>query len=176
VRQTKEEKVMVTVIFSTEKDLVSGTIRAFTWSSVSHVDIRLPAGLKYGNGRVTENGDLVGARFAQDKGLNKGVSVRPWNYHKTSKEIWTVSDTTPETDAKIYEAALSQVGKPYDLSGIANFALHRDWREEDSFFCSELVAWAFEQAGAPLLNGNCNRITPGMLLMSPLLKVVAEKR
>jgi len=166
---------MATIIFSTEKDLISGTIRAFTWSSVSHVDLQLPAGLKYGDGRVTSAGDLVGARFAQDKGLNKGVSVRPWNYHKTSKEIWAETSTSPETDAKIYAAALSQAGKPYDLSGIANFALHRNWREDDSFFCSELIAWAFEKGGAPLLNGNCNRITPGMLLMSPLLKIIATK-
>jgi hypothetical protein len=161
---------MAVIRFSTQKDLISGAIRAFTWSTVSHVDIELPAGLKYADNRVTLRGDLVGARFNQDKGLSKGVSVRPHDYNNVSREIYMQTRTSPDLDAKVYAAALSQVGKPYDLSGIINFALHRDWRETDSWFCSELVAWAFEQAGYKLLNTpDVNRITPRDLLLSPLL-------
>lgn len=45
---------------------------------------------------------------------------------------------------KAKEAGLSQLGKRYDIAGLA---LHRDWQEQDSWFCSELVAWCLEQGG-----------------------------
>jgi hypothetical protein len=46
-----------------------------------------------------------------------------------------------------------QDGKPYDWRAIASFAMGqrvwraRDWREDDSWFCSELIARALEVAG-----------------------------
>lgn len=65
---------------------------------------------------------------------------------------------------KAKEAGLSQLGKPYDLSAIAGLALHRDWQEQDSWFCSELVAWCLEQGGNKLFK-DPYRVTPQMLLM-----------
>ena len=56
-----------------------------------------------------------------------------------------------------WEFAESQVGKPYDLSGLWNFLASRDWTTDDKWFCSELVAYAtggWRSAG---------RITPEML-------------
>jgi hypothetical protein len=40
-----------------------------------------------------------------------------------------------------------QVGKPYDTLAIVAFALDRDWRSTDAWFCDELVAAGLEHAG-----------------------------
>ncbi|HEV2521077.1 MAG TPA: hypothetical protein VGT24_01740 [Candidatus Acidoferrales bacterium] len=66
--------------------------------------------------------------------------------------------------------AATQVGKPYDFSAISGIALDRNWHDESKWFCSELVAVAFEKAGHPLLSTRPSaasyRITPRDLLLS----------
>lgn len=127
----------VKIQFSTQKCWDSSIIRHVTWDGDSHVDLVLPP-----------DGLLLGAR------LSGGVQIRVPNYSKfTSVNVWAVS--MPEENAnKIYDAAMSQIGRPYDKMAILNFVLHRkrDWRETQSWICSEFVAWAFEQGGWPLLN------------------------
>ena len=55
----------------------------------------------------------------------------------------------------------TQLGKPYDFTAVLGIGLHRDWTETDSWFCSELAAWACLHAGVPLLRfDRLNRITP----------------
>jgi hypothetical protein len=58
--------------------------------------------------------------------------------------------------------ALTQAGKPYDFSAICGIAFERDWHDSRRWFCSELIAAAFEVVGSPLLNPSANlwRITP----------------
>lgn len=72
-----------------------------------------------------------------------------------------------------YEWALTQVGKGYDYSAIAGIALDRNWRDLSRWFCSELVAMAFEQVGSPILSTRPSasvwRITPRDLLLSRAL-------
>lgn len=64
--------------------------------------------------------------------------------------------------------ARSQIGRPYDWSGIAGLGVNRDWQEPDAWFCSELVAWAFEQAGQPLVRADAvSRVTPQNLWVLP---------
>lgn len=69
------------------------------------------------------------------------------------------------------EWAETQTGKHYDLSAVFGMAFDRNWRSQGRFFCSELVALAFEKAGSPLLNPTADvwRITPRDLLLSPYL-------
>jgi uncharacterized protein YycO len=65
-----------------------------------------------------------------------------------------------------YQAALEQVGKPYDLTALIGWLSGRDWQEQDSWFCSELVAYAFAKAGSPLFrDGTMSRVTPQNLWM-----------
>jgi hypothetical protein len=74
---------------------------------------------------------------------------------------------TDKADA-IVAAATSQLGKPFDsrsLKGFlsAKFPGIRDWRDPDSWFCAELVVWAFERAGYwknPPLPWPKNRVSP----------------
>ena len=66
----------------------------------------------------------------------------------------------------VIEAARSQVGKPYDPTALFGLLMHRDWQEEDRWFCSELVAWAFAQGGSPLFRAEAlHRVTPQLLWM-----------
>lgn len=66
----------------------------------------------------------------------------------------------------IIDAARSQLGRPYDWTAVVGLGLHRDWQEDDAWFCSELVAWAAAQAGEPWFRESAlRRITPQHLWM-----------
>lgn len=139
---------MIVIQFSTQKGFGSWLIRWLTWSDWSHVDFVLP------------DGTLLGAR------LIGGVKVRRVNYlGKSAKKARFAILGAPDS---VIERAYSQIGKPYDWRGILNFALHRNWRETDSWFCDELVAWCCEQQGTPLLNPATpvRRLTPRDLTLS----------
>lgn len=138
---------MVTLQFSSQDRIGSKAIQFFTWSEYSHVDI------------VLTDGKLFGAR-------GDGVKIRePWGCY--DRIIRKISDA-PES---IIDKALTQEGKPYDYTALLGFLARRDWTKDCSWFCSELVAWAFSEEGYPLLNAdNYYRITPRDLLLSPYLE------
>lgn len=74
----------------------------------------------------------------------------------------------PCRDAQaIIDTARSQLGKKYDWTGLVGIAIHsRNWQEEDSWWCSELIAWAFDKGGNPLFTPEARiRITPQHLFM-----------
>lgn len=139
--------------FSAQRLIGSATIRHFTWSPYSHVDLVLPNGL------------LLGAR------ATRGVALySPHEVENSRVAAYSVA-TNPRQQEAILRAARTQIGKPYDWGGVLGLALRsRRWQDDDSWFCSELVTWAFEQAGVPLLRtADAWRITPRDLLLSPHL-------
>lgn len=68
--------------------------------------------------------------------------------------------TLPGDTQAVIAAARSQIGKPYDWAGVLGFGFRRRWQDDDAWFCSELVAWAFAEAGTPLFRTEHWRITP----------------
>jgi uncharacterized protein YycO len=95
-----------------------------------------------------------------------GVKLRPCEKdHYSRREQFTASGMT-----EAYLWARTQIGKPYDFSAITGIALDRDMHDESKWFCSELVAVAFETIGHPLLSTRPSasvwRITPRDLLLS----------
>lgn len=69
---------------------------------------------------------------------------------------------------QVLAVARSQIGKGYDWSGIAGLGINRDWQEADAWFCSELVAWAFDSAGQPLIRrDSVHTVTPQNLWVLP---------
>ncbi len=141
----------LTLQFITEPDWVSHAIRWFTWSEFSHVDIVLPSGR------------LLGAH------LRGGVAIRDPDYAVFSRvERRVVRDVPPVA----VDWACRQIGKPYDVGAIVGLLTRQDWRQQDSWFCSELVARAFEIAGKPLLFEDSWRITPRDLMLSPLVEKI----
>jgi len=140
---------MITLQFSTTNHPLSRLICWSTWSPYSHVDLVMP------------DGRLLGAVWGA------GVSVRRprRDYTRVTR---LVADIPFE---QYYKALITQIGKPYDWRGVLGVAFHRDWQKSDSWFCSELQAWAAEQCGVRMLRRtDVSRVTPRDLLLSPLLK------
>ena len=142
---------MVTLQFSSKATLASWVIQRFTWSEFAHVDIVLP------------DGRLLGADS------DGGVAIRdPEQFYKVAR----FQVDAPEL---VLDLAAEQLGKPYDWGAIAGIVTRRDWQQPDRWFCSELIAWAFESAGHPLLRSHGHhRITPRDLLLSPYLSPVPD--
>lgn len=139
--------------FVTEDDIVSCAIRQVTWSPFSHVEF------------ITGPNECIGAHHAG------GVARRPLDYAKfTAEERYAVSLTDEQRQIGM-KWLNEQVGKPYDTTAIFGILAHRDWREDDSWDCSEMFTRFFEVAGAPILHAGVpiNRITPRDVYLSPLL-------
>lgn len=144
---------MVALEFSSRNTWSGLAVRAFTWCWCSHVDLVLP------------DGRLLGAL------PGSGVQIRDWTPARRVERFHI--DAPPALLQAVLERALSQIGRPYDWAGVLGMALRRKWAEQDSWFCSELVAWAFADAGHPLLRAqHLYRITPRDLLLSPRLAPV----
>lgn len=131
----------------------SRLVEWFTWSDYSHVDLVLPSG------------NLLGA-------LPGGVAVRAPD-QPVRQALFEV-----QACDEVLALAVGQIGKPYDWAGVFGIALRHKlgvWREDDSWWCSELIAWCFERAGFPLLRGDdFSSITPRDLLLSPHLRPVHD--
>jgi uncharacterized protein YycO len=155
---------MITIQLSTQKwDIASALIRWFTWSDFSHVDIVITSAVEE---------VLIGSR------LSGGVKVRPSNYAKFSKTKRLSVELSYESETELYQFLFKQLHKPYDWRAILNFAFHRrrNWKEDDSWFCSELVAAAFDNVRHPLLNiAENDRVTPRDVEVSLMFKMKEVK-
>lgn len=130
----------VQVVFTRSHAIGSLLLRTALWSPWSHCAI------------VDGEEVIEAAAFG-------GVRVRPLAdmlAHATKTAILTL----PGDPQAVIAAARSQIGKPYDWSGVLGFGFRRRWQDDDAWFCSELVAWAFEVAGAPLFRTGYWRVTP----------------
>lgn len=99
-----------------------------------------------------------------------GVCIRPAQHGAFRVERFAV-----DAPAKVLRLARSQLGKPYDWLGVVGWGMFQDWQEQQAWFCSELVAWAFCRAGYPLLRTRqAWRLTPRDLLLSPYLQKLSD--
>lgn len=153
---------MIMLQFSGSSQFGSRIIQYGTWSWAGHVDFVLPDGSLLGS--VATSPTWCG---------KKGKPGVCYHDMKPLKEYSRVERYTVDASDAVLEYAKSQLGKPYDWIGVLNFVVQdSDWMDEDKWFCSELVAWAFEMAGDPLIRGVSNRITPAALLYSTKLQYV----
>ena len=83
---------------------------------------------------------------------------------KGLKEVARVSYEVPDPDAGLAWAR-EQVGSKYDFKGAFGLALspYRDWSEEGSWFCYELVAACLVKAGKDVFRST-GHITENTLL------------
>lgn len=127
-------------------------IRRGTHSRFSHVDIVYP------------DGTLVGARndtHRDWKGQwNTGVQRRPPDYADFNVRERIVVSVTADEEAAIYDFVNLQIGKPYDTLAIEGFVAGRDWRDPRAWFCSELVAAAFEHGALLTVLTPESKVTP----------------
>lgn len=165
-----KDAVVIKVQFSTSLEWSSAVIRKISHSPFSHVDI------------VTPDGLLLGASDSPDapviSGNARGVAIRPANYQAFGRRRIAEVFTTAAIADKFYELANAQLGCPFDTSALHAFLsdevnTNRNWRADDKWFCSELVTWAFEEAGlfAFTLLVPKDRVSPAdlLLLLNPYM-------
>ena len=138
---------MLRIKLSSSKNPFSLGVRAFTRSNFSHVDLDL------------DNGFYVGSQ--------PGIGVV---IHKEKCPFEQFFELDIPSD-KVLEYAMSQVGKPYDYSGIYGFLFNRNWQHDDSWFCSELVAAAINKQ-EQMFKKDAFRVTPCDIRLLPNIKPV----
>ena len=140
-----EDKIVLQ--FSTKAGVASAVLHWFDHSWCSHVDVVYD----------DEKFPLFGAM------LLGGVTFRPnQGFIKTLRvELPTTKTIKMEFD----HFMVCQKGKPYDLNGIWSFAINRDWREDDTWYCSELIAAGLEKSGFLKYPLYTDQITPQELLL-----------
>jgi len=137
----------VSLLFTNSADIFSRAIRVATWSRWSHVAL--------------VDGDRVIEAYPQ-----RGVQIIDTDEVARRSREYALVDLPCREPEAVLSSAASQSGKPYDYTAIVGLGLHRDWQEDDAWFCSELVAWAFAQAGEPLFRDEAiRRVTPQHLWM-----------
>lgn len=138
---------MIKVLFSRNDKIGSRLIRLATWSDWSHVDL------------VRPNGTLIGATALHGVGL-EDIDNR------LAQASAAAIVAFPGDDVAAIEWAYSQLEKPYDWLGVAGVGLHRDWMEDDKWFCSESVGRALHEGGfSPFRENALRRLVPQHLWM-----------
>ena len=136
------------VLLCSSNKLGSRIIRAVTWSRWSHA-------------AIIDGDEVIEAVWPR-------VRVSPLADALVSHPRWVIIDIPVVDEALAIAAARSQVGKPYDLLGVLGLGLKRNWQEDDSWWCSELVSWTAKQGGTDLFRSEAlHRITPEHLWMLP---------
>ncbi|MDD2105723.1 hypothetical protein CMV24_15000 [Pseudomonas plecoglossicida] len=139
----------IQLLFTTTRMPLSALIRAATWSRWSHVAL------------------VDGPNVIEAVALG-GVRQISKNHAMSQATDYCLVDLPARYPQAIIDAARTQLGKPYDWTGIVGLGLHRNWQEEDSWFCSELVAWAAAETGEAWFRSDAlRRVTPQHLWMLP---------
>lgn len=148
----------INLLFTRNKKIGSILIRGITWSEWSHVEI------------MTDEQTVIGANIPV--GVVE-VSLEERLSHCTEHQIVRVP-VTEDIKRRVIEWARGQVGRPYDYLGLLSFFAKHDLNDDRSWFCSELVAAAFEHGGAPIFwPGSTYRITPQDIYMLPYERVMS---
>lgn len=137
------------VLFCRSNAVGSWLIRLITWSEWSHVAL------------LVDEDTAIEATWPRVR----EVALEEILAHHTENLTVELPCHNP---AAAIKWAREQVGKPYDAWALVGFLLHRDWTEPWEWFCSELVAQAFEEGRSPLFRPEAVfRVTPQMLWMLP---------
>lgn len=118
-------------------------LRLGAWSPWSHVAL------------VMEGGEsVIDATFAHG-----GVQQRRIADVLAASSVHEFRDIECPDPAAAYAFARSQLGKPYDWRGTLGLALHRDWQQDDAWWCSELVEACIAAGGRPRFVRYARRLT-----------------
>lgn len=142
--------------FSTADNLGAAAIRWFDHGAFSHVDA------------VLGDGQLLGARSDVLANVPAGVQIRPPAYEKFSRVLKVTLPASQRQEDDFYAYLRAQLGKPYDEKAILAFVVGRDWRDPNSWFCSELAAAGLEYSHwfAGELWTPANKVAPDDLLLA----------
>lgn len=133
---------MVRLVFSDSGLPLAVGIKLLTWSHWSHVSLLTPENEVIDS--MWSRGGVTRYHFRELQKHAKRLEVREY----------------PRLHPSMFEIAASQIGKPYDWTAIMGMPLRRNWQEDDSWFCTELMAFSALQAGTPLIHKETWRVTP----------------
>ena len=135
--------------------MISTLIKWRTWSEYSHVSW------------INEDGSVI---EAWTDGVCQRKSIHEAHRPGTQIDIFDVKMSL-EQKARIKLFLKGEIGKKYDYRGVMKFISRRSGDNQDRWFCSELIAAAFNFADVPLLvRIPVYKIYPGLLAYSPLLR------
>lgn len=158
---------MIVLQFSRQRDIGSAVIATFSAGHFSHVDV---VGVR----------GLLGARsdtVRLDNGLviPPGVQWRPHGYATWSETMLLELQVDEVTEYNFWLFMNAQEKKSYDHWAIWGFIMARDWREQDTWICSELVTAALEYCHVfKRAVVRANKVTP--VALSFAASVVGFKR
>lgn len=92
-------------------------------------------------------------------------------YSQTNFKLYYV-EATDEQVVNFYKYMIDKIGKhKYDYLGILGFVINsKNLQDKNSYFCSEILFEGLQSVGINLLNyTNANKVTPALLMRSPLL-------
>ena len=145
----------IKLLFSRSHQLGSYFIRWITWSDWSHVEF------------VTDDGFVIGAVYPG------GVMKYPLATRLAESSAYEYCTVVKGDYQKALDFLTKQIGKPYDVTAIFGILTHRDWEEDDRWFCSEMQTAAIKESN----DGVCSpvrkvswRVTPQDLYQSPCLR------
>lgn len=142
---------MITLLFTASANPLSKIIRFLTRSEYSHVEM------------------FVTPMTTISSTFKDGVRVVPLTAVLQGVSKYCIA--TIDAPESAIDLALSQNGKPYDYMAIFGFFSTRQWQLADSWYCSELVAWALERAGKRLFNAGQWKVSPQDLINHSSVKI-----
>lgn len=130
---------MITLYFHHDPDdWISRLMAWFTRSRYTHVALLSPGG-----NYVLE---ATGAH------VPTGVSCQPtWLWQSRHPGFIARVAETPDAQL-VWQFASTQTDKPYDWTYLWGWLFRRNWQRTDRWVCHELIAWACQEAGTPLLD------------------------
>lgn len=145
----------ITLIFSNSNLPLSPIIRWVTWSDFSHVALLL------------DEETIIESTLSHG-----GVKIDSLSNFKKRAKNWLMVELDIDIShldwKELIKIANKEVGKPYDLLGIAGLSIHRNWQEDDKWWCSEIIPYILLIWGIKLFNSQfIHRITPQHLLLLP---------
>jgi hypothetical protein len=127
---------MIKLLLTSSNNIGSLAIRTFSWSQWSHISTLIS--------------DTEAIEALPFKGVIKS-SVE--SIIKDSNKHLFIYINIRNKDI-FYNSLISQIGKQYDYSALLGFGLHRDWQDQDKWFCSELPAWSTIQCKEPIFRSD----------------------
>lgn len=138
----------IKLVFSKNNNPGALVVRFGTWSKWSHVGI------------VIDDTTVIDSRPFH------GVQERPLVDFLDKAAEYEFKQVEVESAANGIAWARTQIGKPYDWGGVISFAAHRDWSEEDCWYCSELAEGTIQAAGRTrFIENSIRRVSPQMAWM-----------
>jgi hypothetical protein len=124
--------------FAHSSSVIGDLIKWFTHGRYSHVMLMEPGGRRY----------IESSAF----NLPPGVHMHDLSRFIATKSEWDFRRIPHPNPVGVWNVACTQVGKPYDDAYIFGWLLHRNWQHPGKWSCNELIAWACEKAGHPIID------------------------